>query len=83
MARANTVDSSDFFDSDSLSVGSKISPLEYLPHQRSNLGPARSKKLLLKPGEVDFFDNTQEDGISRAMSVLSIASREDVIILSD
>ncbi|KAF7362092.1 Structure-specific endonuclease subunit SLX1 [Mycena venus] len=85
VAEVNPVDSSDFFDSDSLSfsdLGGKIAPQDYLPQRPSNLGPAR-KKLVLKPGEVDFFDNTQEDAISRAMSVLSVASREDVIILSD
>ncbi|KAJ7668441.1 hypothetical protein DFH06DRAFT_198905 [Mycena polygramma] len=81
VAQLNTADSSDFFDSDSLGdLGGKIPPLEYLAHGPSNLGPAQ--KLLLKPGEVDFFDNTQEDTISRAMSVLSVASPE-IIILSD
>ncbi|KAF7375948.1 Structure-specific endonuclease subunit SLX1 [Mycena sanguinolenta] len=74
------VDTSDFFDSDSLSVGdlAKIIPLKHF-------APRSEKKLVLKPGEVDFFDDThtQEDAISRAMSVLSVASRGDAIILSD
>ncbi|KAJ6497838.1 hypothetical protein C8R45DRAFT_984418 [Mycena sanguinolenta] len=72
------VDTSDFFDSDSLSVGdlAKIMPIEPCT-------PQRERRLVLKPGEVDFFDNTQEEAISRAMSVLSVASRSDVIILSD
>lgn len=83
LAQVNPVDSSDFFDSDSVGdLGGKVAPLVYLAQRPSNLGPAR-KKLSLKPGEVDFFDNTQEEAISRAMSVLSVASREDVIILSD
>ncbi|KAJ6593654.1 hypothetical protein B0H19DRAFT_1091410 [Mycena capillaripes] len=79
---ATAADSSDFFESDSFGdLGAKIAPLQqHLAHQSSNLGPAR--KLPLKPGEVDFFNNTQEDAISRAMSVLSVASPE-VIILSD
>ncbi|KAJ7251825.1 hypothetical protein B0H12DRAFT_1119005 [Mycena haematopus] len=86
VAQVNAVDSSDFFDSDSLSIGdsAKITPLEYLAPRPANLGSARNK-LLLKPGEVDFFDNTQEDAIARAMSVLSVEpqARNEVIILSD
>jgi hypothetical protein len=85
VAQTNPVDSSDFFDSDSFGdLGSKIAPVEYLAHRPSDLGPVRARKLPLKPGEVDFFDNTntQEDAISRAMSVLSVASPE-AIILSD
>lgn len=73
-------DSSDFFDSDSLGdLGGKIAPLDYPAHRPSNLG-----KLVLKPGEVDFFNETQEDGLSRAMSVLSVAEDvPEIIILSE
>ncbi|KAJ7188526.1 hypothetical protein C8R46DRAFT_1054960 [Mycena filopes] len=85
LAQVSPADSSDFFESDSLGeLGAKIAANAHRP---SNLGPA-PRKLVLRPGEVDFFDNTntQEDVISRAMSVLSVAApdeMEDVIILSD
>ncbi|KAJ6558516.1 hypothetical protein DFH09DRAFT_532818 [Mycena vulgaris] len=85
MAQVNPVDSSDFFESDSLGdlrLGEKFVPLarDHPAHQLSNLGPAR---LALKPGEVDFFDEMQENSLSRAMSVLSVAPPREVIILSD
>ncbi|KAJ7124961.1 hypothetical protein C8R44DRAFT_618903 [Mycena epipterygia] len=83
MANPADRDSSDFFDSDSLGdLGGKIAPLDCPAHRPSNLG-----KLVLKPGEVDFFNETQEeDGLSRAMSVLSVAGSGDmpeIIILSE
>ncbi|KAJ7128931.1 hypothetical protein C8R43DRAFT_685516 [Mycena crocata] len=78
-AQGTTADSDDFFDSDSLD---KIAPLKYLGHQPSTLGLAR-KMIVLKPGEVDFFDQTQDD-VSRAMSQLSVAADSpEVIVLSD
>ncbi|KAK7057433.1 hypothetical protein R3P38DRAFT_3384792 [Favolaschia claudopus] len=79
LVQAASVNSSDFFDSDSLGPDNIVDTIIHL--KSSAAGP--QQKLLLKPGEVDFFDSTQED-VSRAMSVLSVASPEDdVIILSD
>ncbi|KAJ7755749.1 hypothetical protein DFH07DRAFT_489735 [Mycena maculata] len=78
------VDSSDFFDSDSFGdLGNKIAPLDYREPRRSNLGPEPARKLVLRPGEVDFFDETRGDALSRAMSVLSVADGSEVIVLSD
>ncbi|KAJ7497074.1 hypothetical protein FB451DRAFT_1209980 [Mycena latifolia] len=86
MAQVNAADSSDFFESDSLGdLGSKIAPLEY-PAQR----PPNLRTFAVKPGEVDFFDDTQECALSRAMSVMSVADPgrgdlvdSEVIVLSD
>ncbi|KAJ7502827.1 hypothetical protein B0H11DRAFT_1986548 [Mycena galericulata] len=79
LAEATPIDSSDFFDSDSFG-GNTVTNQLRLP---SHLGLAG--KLVLRPGEVDFFEDeeTREDVISRAMSVLSVADAPDVIVLSD
>ncbi|KAJ7690641.1 hypothetical protein B0H17DRAFT_1064274 [Mycena rosella] len=83
LAQINAADSSDFFDSDSVGeLGGKLAPLDYLAHRPSKLGPSQ-RPLVLKPGEVDFFDCTLEGVLSRTMSVLSVADAGDMIILSD
>ncbi|KAJ7647581.1 hypothetical protein FB45DRAFT_893830 [Roridomyces roridus] len=63
------IDSSDFFEPDSC---------EEAPPK-----PAPPRKLVPKSGEVNFFDDSREDEVSRAMSILSVLDRPEVIVLSD
>jgi hypothetical protein len=81
LTQVNPDDSDDFFESDSFEdLGNNLA---VLPN-----GP-QPPKIVLKPGEVDFFDDSQGgEFLARAMSVLSVSSTAaphipEVIVLSD